>query len=180
MKQKISETVEIPEGISCEVKDKVLTCKKGSEQLSKSINIPSVKISVKGNEILFLCEKGNKIQFKIIRSYKAHVKNMFHGLNEKFVYTLQAVNVHFPMTLKSEGNKLLINNFLGEKNPRKAVILPGVKMDIKGQIITLTSSDRESAGHTAANIEKATKIRNRDRRIFQDGIYLVEKPGREE
>jgi large subunit ribosomal protein L6 len=82
------------------------------------------------------------------------------------------------MTLKLEKNKLLINNFLGEKNPRVANILSGVDVDIKGQNITISSHDKTSAGQTAANIEKATKIRLRDRRIFQDGIYLIERAGR--
>ena len=102
---------------------------------------------------------------------------MFKGINEKFAYKLEACNVHFPMTLKIEGNKLAINNFLGEKTPRHAEILPNVDVDIKGQVITLTSHDKEAAGQTAANFEKATKVRNRDRRIFQDGIYITQKPG---
>ena len=105
---------------------------------------------------------------------------MFKGLDEKFVYKLQSCNVHFPMTLKVEKNKLIISNFLGEKTPRHAEILSGVDVEIKGQNITISSHDKESAGHTAANFEKATKIKNRDRRIFQDGIFIVEKPGRDE
>ena len=36
-------------------------------------------------------------------------------------------------------------------------------------------SDRDGVAQTAANIEQATIVRNRDRRIFQDGIYLIEK-----
>jgi large subunit ribosomal protein L6 len=68
---------------------------------------------------------------------------------------------------------------LGEKIPRYANIISGVEINVKGQEITITSHDIEAAGQTAANIEKATKVRNRDRRIFQDGIYIVEKPGRE-
>jgi large subunit ribosomal protein L6 len=80
------------------------------------------------------------------------------------------------MTLKVEGSKLAINNFLGEKKPRFAEILPNVNVDIKGQNITVSSPDKEAAGQTAANFEKATKVKNRDRRIFQDGIYIVEKP----
>jgi len=82
--------------------------------------------------------------------------------------------------MKIDSGRLLINNFLGEKNPRVAVILPNVDVQLKGAKITVTSADKDAAGQTAANIEKATKIRNRDRRIFQDGIYIVERPGRKD
>ncbi|MEC7431143.1 MAG: 50S ribosomal protein L6, partial [Candidatus Thermoplasmatota archaeon] len=41
--------------------------------------------------------------------------------------------------------------------------------------VTVSGSDREKVGQTAANIERACKIKKRDRRVFQDGIYIVSK-----
>lgn len=143
------------------------------------IRVRSATIKVEGNEIVFDCKKGNKNNLKQIKSQMAHLRNLFLGLDKKYTYALEACNVHFPMTLKIDKNKLLINNFLGEKVPRSAKILPNVDVQIKGVKITITSHDKEAAGQTAANFEKATIVRNRDRRIFQDGIYIVEKPGRE-
>ncbi|MBI2078742.1 MAG: 50S ribosomal protein L6, partial [Euryarchaeota archaeon] len=58
---------------------------------------------------------------------------------------------------------------------RKATILPGVKVDVKGDQVTVTGIDLEKVSQTAANIETATHIRNRDIRVFQDGIYIVQK-----
>ena len=98
-------------------------------------------------------------------------------MNEKYIYKIEACNVHFPMSLKIEGNKLLINNFLGEKVARVAKILAGVDAQLKGTSITLTSHNKEAAGQTASNMEKATMVRNRDRRVFQDGLFITEKPG---
>ncbi len=178
MKNKILETVEIPQGVSCEYTNGILKCKKGSAELSRVISIPGVKVDVKGNTLVFNCDSANKKQYKVIKSYVAHLNNIFRGLDEKFVYKLQACNVHFPMTLKVDKDKLVISNFLGEKTPRYAKILSSVDVDIKGQNITVSSHNKEAAGHTAANMEKATKIRNRDRRVFQDGIFITHKPGR--
>lgn len=177
MKKKLSEQLEIPAGVSCESADKILKCTKDGIELSKSIDIPSITARVADNKIFFECKSGNKRDYKIIKSLIAHTKNMFSGLEKEYVYNLESCNVHFPMTMKIEGNKLAINNFLGEKTPRFAKILPGVKVDIKGQKITISSRNKEAAGQTAANFERATKIRSRDRRIFQDGIFITEKPG---
>jgi large subunit ribosomal protein L6 len=176
MRQKISEQIEIPSGITCEVSNKILKCKKDSIELSKKIDAPCLNTSLKENKIFLECPSGNKKDFKTIKSYIAHIKNMFSGLEKEYVYKLESCNVHFPMTLKVEGPRVIISNFLGEKTPRFAQISPGVKVDIKAQKITVTSHDKDLAGQTAANLEKATKIKNRDRRIFQDGIYLVERP----
>ena len=177
MKQSISESIQIPEGVSCLMADSTLVAKKGGNEVKKVFQAPLIEVKVENNSIVFSSKKGNKNQLKVIMSFVAHINNIFKGLNEPFVYKLQTCNVHFPMTLKVEKDRLIINNFLGEKKPRSAKILPETKVDVKGQNITITSSDKEAAGETATNIEKATKIRNRDRRIFQDGIYITEKPG---
>lgn len=179
MKHQITEKLEIPEGVSCEFSNRILKCKKNSLELSREINLPEVEIKIENSSIIFKCDRGTKKHNKSIHAQIAHIKNLFQGLEKKFIYKLEACNVHFPMSLKVEGNNLVITNFLGERTPRKAKILPNTQVEIKGQQITISSSDIESAGQTAANLEKATKIKSRDRRIFQDGIYIVEKPGRE-
>lgn len=175
MKHKISETIEIPEGIQCSIKTKVLKVSKLGKELSRNLAIPYTNITIENNKIVFESEKGSKREFKFINSAIAHIKNMFHGLEKEYVYTLEACNVHFPMTLKVEKNNLFINNFLGEKTPRTAEIPKNVRAEIKAQKIILSSFDKEAVGQAATNIEKATKVRNRDRRVFQDGIFLVER-----
>jgi large subunit ribosomal protein L6 len=177
MKHPIKEIIPIPEGVTCTYKDEIFSCKKDSIELKKKISIPEVEIKIDSNQIILNCKKGNKNHYKKIKTNITHIKNLFSGLDERFVYQLEAVNVHFPMALKVEGDKVSISNFLGEKVPRFAKILPNVDVEIKGQKITVSSNDKEAAGQTAANLEKATKVRGRDRRIFQDGIFLVEKPG---
>ena len=178
MKKLISHELEIPEGITCTLNDKVLVCKKDQLEISRVLDIPQTEIKIQENKIKFTCKKGNKNTHKTISTFQAHIQNMFNGLQKEFVYHLESANVHFPMSLKLEEDRLVINNFLGEKVPRYARILPNVKIEIKGQSITLTSHDKEAAGQTAANLEKATKLKGRDRRIFQDGIFITKKPGR--
>ncbi len=177
MRQKLEEKIAIPEGVSCSFSDGILKCSKNSHETERKISLPQVVVKVSDNEISFICKKGNKNQYKQIKSQIAHIKNMFQGLEKNYVYELEIVHVHFPATLKVEGHKFTVNNFFGEKSQRHAIILPNVKVEVKGSKISVTSPDREAAGKTAANLERATAVRRRDRRIFQDGIYIVSKPG---
>ena len=108
----------------------------------------------------------------------AHLKNMINGVGNDFVYELEVCNVHFPMNVKVDGDRVIIKSFLGETTLREARIVGDAKVDIKGNKITVSSFDIEAAGQTAGNLEKATRLAGRDRRIFQDGIFITKKPGR--
>ena len=109
-------------------------------------------------------------------TWKAHLNNMVKGVTDGFTYKLKALYSHFPMTLAVQGNKLIVNNYFGERVPRSAVILDGVEVKIQNKTeVVVSGIDKEAVGQTAANIERSTTVKKRDRRVFQDGIYLIEK-----
>jgi large subunit ribosomal protein L6 len=111
----------------------------------------------------------------MVGTLASHAKNMCTGVTEGFEYRMKVVYSHFPIQLKLQGNRLEIVNFLGEKKARYAQIQEGVKANIGNDEVVLTGIDKEKVGTSSANIEHATKIRYRDPRIFQDGIYIVNK-----
>ena len=179
MRQELKRTITIPEGITCTTTDSKIECKKGEMVSTRKVNEASIDIKIENNEIVLSCNKGNKRHYKIIQSIASHLKNILNGMDNPYEYKLEICNVHFPITAKVDGEKVNITNFLGEKVPRSADILPNVQVQIKGNEVTVSSYDKEAAGQTAANIEKSTKINNRDRRIFQDGLFMTQKAGRE-
>jgi len=65
---------------------------------------------------------------------------------------------------------------LEKKKPRVAKILGETKVKVSGNEVTVSGINKEDVGQTAANIEQKTKIKRFDPRIFQDGIYIVQKP----
>jgi large subunit ribosomal protein L6 len=89
---------------------------------------------------------------------------------------MKIVYSHFPIKTHVKDNELIIENFLGEKLPRRAKIVGDTKVKISGDQIILTGTNIELIGQSMANIEHATEIKNYDPRVFQDGIYLVEHP----
>jgi len=103
---------------------------------------------------------------------------MIKSTTDGVVYKMKIVYSHFPMNVKVQGDKFVIDNFLGEKFPRKAAILKNVTVEVKGQDITLKGIDKDTVSQTAANIEQITRVINRDLRVFQDGIYITEKDGK--
>ena len=109
-------------------------------------------------------------------TWNAHLNNMVKGVTDGFTYTLKALYSHFPMTLAVQGNQLIVNNYFGERVPRSANILAGVDVKVQNKTeIVVSGIDKEAVGQTAANIERSTTVKKRDRRVFQDGIYLIEK-----
>ncbi len=177
MKNLYETMVEIPEGVNCNSSGTTLNCSKGNTQLVKRFEVHTVTISVNGKEIVLTCKRANKKGIANVNSIAAHIRNLFAGLNESFVYEMEICNVHFPMTVKVDKSNFVITNFLGEKVPRNAKILPGVEVKVAGTKVTISSADIEKAGQTAANIEKASMVTKKDRRIFQDGIFITKKPG---
>lgn len=180
-KEKTTRVIELPEGCSLKIEGELFVMSYNQKELKKEIKIPrSILIKIEGKKVIIEPQKKpTKKENKIIGSLAAHITNMIKGLEKPFVYKMEACNAHFPMTMKVEGDLLVIKNFLGEKVPRTAKILAGVKVNVKGNSLELTSEDIDAVGQTIANIERATKVKERDRRIFQDGIFLVEKNGRE-
>jgi large subunit ribosomal protein L6 len=79
------------------------------------------------------------------------------------------------MNVSVAGSELIIKNFYGEKVPRRSRIVQGVTVKVEGDVVKVEGCDIEKVGQTAANMEKATRITNRDRRIFQDGLWITSK-----
>ena len=179
MRKEIFQEIEIPEGIEANIEKDVLVIKGPEGENKKKFNIKGIVFEIKDKKIKVGHKKATKKDKKKINTITAHIKNMIKGVQEKFVYTLKVVFSHFPITVEASGNEVVVKNFLGEKVPRKCSVPKGAEVKVDKNIITISSSDKEIAGQAAANLERVTKIRSKDRRIFQDGIYIINKAGRE-
>ena len=98
------------------------------------------------------------------------------GVSSGWTCSLKLVYAHFPVKLEPKGGKLVIKNFLGARSDRQAELVEGVDVKIEGDTIKITGTDKEKVGQAAANIEYATRVKDFDKRVFQDGIYLTGKP----
>ncbi len=181
MEKKIySTTIQIPNGVNFEVDRNTVVIKGSKGELRRSFVNPRIIISKTESLVSIKCKddiKFSKSDKMFINTYKAHIKNMFDGVSNGYIGKLKICAGHFPMNVSVDGNKVVIKNFLGEKVPRKILVSSNVKVQVQGDEILVNGIDKEAVGQTIAKIEQLTRITNRDRRIFQDGCYIVQKPG---
>ena len=174
----LKKEIAIPGGVEVKLEGKTVITKGPKGENSRRFLYPNMKLSMENNKLILSIKKADKKDKTMIGTFSAHIKNILQGVEEGFTYKLKICSGHFPMNVKSEANQVIISNFMGEKVPRKARILDGVTINIQGDIITLTGSNKESVGQSAANIELATRRTGFDKRIFQDGCYITEKSSR--
>jgi large subunit ribosomal protein L6 len=130
---------------------------------------------MEGNSIVLEKKSGNKTDKKRIHALHSHLNNAINGLEKKYEYRLQICSIHFPMNVKVEKDKFVVKNFFGERKERILTIKPNVSLKVENDIVTVTSPDKNLAGEQASEIEALTKVTSRDRRVFQDGIWIIKK-----
>jgi large subunit ribosomal protein L6 len=173
-----SKEVVVPEGVNVEIargKFKVSGTKGSMEkkfELNKEIKVEKVE-----NKIKISSENERRNTKALIGTNIGHIKNAIEGVTKGFVYRLRVVYSHFPVSVKAEKEKVVISNFLGERTTRIAKIVGQTQVKIEGSDIVLSGINIEEVGQTASNLELATRIVGVDKKIFQDGIYLVSREG---
>lgn len=176
--KEIREEMEIPEGVEASIEGRSFTAKGQKGQCQRMFTAPKVKIEINGREVAVFAKDASKRDKTNVGTCASHITNMLKGVKEGFVYKLKICSGHFPMNVSMSGNEITVKNFLGEKSPRSIKIKEGASVKIEGSIITVESCNKEIAGQTAADIERLTRVTDRDKRVFQDGIYITEMAGK--
>ena len=172
----VREEIPVPGGVSVEINGKEVRIKGPKGEVVRDFSFArNVRILKEDDKIVVESYFAKRKQKALTYSIAAHIQNMIDGVTKGFRYKLKIIYSHFPVTVKVEGDKVIIENFLGEKAPRIAKIVGNVKVMVTKQDIIVEGVNIEEVGQTAANIERATKIKGLDRRVFVDGIYIYEK-----
>ncbi len=173
---RVVEEVEIPENVRVEVNGSRVKVSGPKGMLERDFShARKVRIFVEDSKVVVETHFARRKEKAVVYAVAAHIRNMIAGVTKGFRYWLKVIYSHFPITVKVEGDKVLIINFLGEKSPRIAKIIGDVKVKVQKNDVIVEGIDIEDVGQTAANIEQATKITGFDRRVFVDGIYIYKK-----
>ncbi len=179
MKEDITQEIGLTEGVTVTLEGLSLTVKGPKGEISREFAHPRVEIKMDGGKVILSATKGTQREKKLIATFTSHIRNMIAGVVEPHLYKLKICSGHFPMNVSVSGQNFTVKNFLGEAVPRKVMMPEGVKIKVEGTEVIITSSDKEIAGKAAARVEQLCRITDRDRRIFQDGIYMIHKAGKD-
>lgn len=167
--------VSVPSEAEVNISGNLITVKGPLGELKREFKLNKIKFEKKEDKLVVSMENPKTKQKAYIGTIAAHIRNMTVGVTKGYEYKMKIIYKHFPINVSIEGNQILIKNFSGEKKPRFAKIVGKTKVSVAGELMTLEGIDIEEVGQTAGNIEQATRIRKKDVRIFQDGIYLTKK-----
>lgn len=166
---------QLPEGFEASYDDGTLRVEAKGEEVERKMEHALIDIKVSGEEVIFSTDEKRRDIQSIAKTYQSHLENMVEGLQEDHVYKMKGVYAHFPMTIKTEDNQLVIENFMGERKERTVEIADNVDVQVDGEDLEVRGPDKEKVGMTAGRIEQECKKGNRDPRTFQDGVYITSK-----
>ncbi|MFC3477150.1 50S ribosomal protein L6 [Halobacterium litoreum] len=168
--------IEIPDDVTAEVDHLDLTVDGPEGSVTRRLWFPDVKVTVEDGVVAIESEAEDAKTNATVGTFESHVNNMLHGVTEGWEYRLQVHYSHFPMQVDLEGDEVVIQNFLGEKAPRRTPVRGDTDVSIEEEEVVLSGPSIEDVGQTAADIEQLTRVTDKDTRVFQDGVYIVEKP----
>ncbi len=177
---RVRDEIEVPEGVEVSIEGKTVRVKGPKGEIVRDFShARKVRIYLEDNKVVVETFFARRKEKAVVYSIGAHIRNMITGVTKGYRYWLKIIYSHFPISVKVQGDKVLIENFLGERAPRVAKIVGNVKVKVQKNDVIVEGVNIEEVGQTAANIEQATKIRGFDRRVFVDGIYIYKKESME-
>jgi len=168
----------IPETVSIILQNNKILVKGPKGDCERSFSERMSRVSQEDSKLIITSDKAGKKTKKLVKAKAAHIRNMIRGVQEGHHYTMKICSGHFPMNVSIVKDELVVKNFLGEKVPRIIKLKKGATVKVEGDKIVIESPNKEIAGQVSADIELLTKRANFDTRIFQDGIFIIEKDGK--
>ena len=173
----VERIVEIPEGVTVEISNRKIKASGPKGALEEDLSHIPCSMEVEKGHVLIRSSWPRREDIAMAGTAAAKIRNMVKGVKAGFTFKMKVVHAHFPVTLKviEKERKLLIENFTGEKTPRVVHIVGDSKVKASGDEVIIQGINLQHVSQTAANIEQSTKIKDKDQRVFLDGIYVFER-----
>ena len=167
--------IQIPENVKVSLKGRMLHVQGPLGKVYKNFKKIPVLIEINNNKILLKKTGERKKHLAILNTSRSLIQTLCIGVVDGFTIKMKIVYSHFPITVKVEGKNVLIENFQGERAPRISMIRGKTKVAVKGDDVIITGPVLTDVSQTAANIQLKSKVKNKDHRVFLDGIYKFSK-----
>jgi large subunit ribosomal protein L6 len=171
----ISKTVQVPDDVTLSLKGKIISVKGVKGSLTRDFSFAPIAIEGDGKNVRISAKWPRKKEAALVGTISSHINNMITGVTKGYTYKIKIVFSHFPISVKYQDKSVLIENFTGERRPRKVKVIGDLKVKIEAEDIIISGINLEEVSQTAANIEQSTKVRRKDPRVFLDGLYVYEQ-----
>jgi large subunit ribosomal protein L6 len=169
-------TLEIPDGISVSLEDRIISVKGKLGTIKKDFTKLPAFLTIENNIVKIEPYGTRRKDFAISKTAQSIINNMIKGVQNGYKYRMKIVFAHFPITVKIKDGKVHVENFFGERKARISNIVGhSTKVAIEGDDIVITGPHLEHVSQTAANIELSTRVKNKDQRVFLDGVYVYSR-----
>lgn len=166
----------LPSEVSITKQENLITTKGTFGSVQKDFTKMPAIIDLQDNKITIKSRGNRKKDFALVNTLQSVINNMIKGSSQGFTYRLKIVFAHFPISIKIKGKDIVVENFFGERSPRTSKIIGNdTKVSVEGEDIIVKGPNIENVSQTAANLELATRIKNKDSRVFLDGVYIYSK-----
>ena len=167
--------IAVPDGVDVKIKGRAISVKGEKGSLTRDFSEAPIGLQLEDKNIAVQASWPRKREAALVGTVAAIIQNMITGVTIGFTYKLKIVFSHFPISVKVKEKAVSIENFTGERSPRLTRIMGDVKVSLKEDDVIVQGISLEDVSQTAASIERATKVKSKDPRVFLDGIYVYEK-----
>jgi large subunit ribosomal protein L6 len=168
-------TLPIPDKVKVVLTKRMLYVEGPLGKTRKDFKKIPVDLSSDGKNIVIKSIGTRKRDYAIFNTAQSLIKSLIAGVQKGYTFKMKIVYAHFPITIKIKDGNILVENFQGERAARISKIRGDTKVVTKGDDVVLTGPVLTDVSQTAASLQQNTKVKNKDHRVFLDGIYLFEK-----
>lgn len=168
-------TIPVPENVKVTEKHRILNVEGPLGKTRKTFKKIPVDLQVSGKNIILKSLGTRKKDYAIFKTAESIINTLIKGVQQGYTFKMKIVYAHFPITVKVKDDAILVENFQGERAPRVSKIVGDTKVVSKGDDVIITGPVLTDVSQTAASLQQNTKVKNKDHRVFLDGIYLFEK-----
>ena len=174
-KEDILAEVEIPEKVTAKFENNILEVTGPQGNVNKDFEKIPVSLTINGKKIIIKPYGKRRKDLAITNTSRSIIRNMITGVLDGYTYKLKVVFAHFPISIKIKGKQISIENFFGERSPRVTDIIGDCKLSVEDEDLVIKGPSLEDVSQTAANVELGTRIKDKDKRVFLDGLYVYSR-----
>lgn len=166
--------IEIPSGVTVDIKEGVVVVRGANGELTEKI-LPGITVEVKENQVIVTPQNDEKETRSFHGLQRSLIANMIIGLSEGFKKVLELHGVGFRVAMSGAGLKLSV----GFSHDVDFALPEGVKAEVNGNEITISGASKQLVGQVAAEIRKIRKPEPyKGKGIRYKDEYIVRKAGK--